>query len=48
MRVPVHAEDRGSEFGAGLRFAVERGWRELHESGTYVRLKAAGADLLAG
>lgn len=38
---------RGSEFGAGLRFAVERGWLELHESGTYVRLKTAGEDLLA-
>ncbi|MBR0962233.1 hypothetical protein [Bradyrhizobium japonicum] len=33
---------KGSEFGAGIRFAVERGWLELHESGTYVRLKAAG------
>ena len=29
---------KGSEFGAGLRFAIERGWFELHESGTYVRL----------
>lgn len=38
---------KGSEFGAGLRFAVERGWLELHESGTFVRLKAAGEDLLA-
>jgi hypothetical protein len=25
------------EFGAGLRFAVEQGRLELHESGTYVR-----------
>lgn len=38
---------KGSEFGAGLRFAVERGWLELHESGTYVRLNPAGEDLLA-
>ena len=37
---------KGSEFGAGLKFAVERGWLELHESGTYVRLKTAGEDLL--
>ncbi|WLB43000.1 hypothetical protein QIH93_20860 [Bradyrhizobium ottawaense] len=29
---------RGSEFGAGLRYAIEKGWLELHESGTYVRL----------
>ena len=28
----------GSEFGAGLRYAIERGWLQLHESGTYVRL----------
>jgi len=28
----------GEEFGAGIRYAVERGWLELHESGTYVRL----------
>ncbi|QOG23489.1 MULTISPECIES: hypothetical protein [Bradyrhizobium] len=26
------------EFGAGIRYAVEHGWLELHESGTYVRL----------
>jgi hypothetical protein len=38
---------KGSEFGVGLRFAIERGWLELHESGTYVRLKKAGEDLLA-
>ena len=28
----------GPEFGAGISHAVERGWLELHESGTYVRL----------
>ncbi|MBR0764229.1 hypothetical protein [Bradyrhizobium japonicum] len=28
----------GSEFGAGIKYAVEKGWLELHESGTYVRL----------
>ncbi|WP_371932914.1 hypothetical protein [Bradyrhizobium sp. CCGUVB23] len=28
----------GQEFGAGIKMAVERGWLELHESGTYVRL----------
>ncbi|MBW5434987.1 hypothetical protein FXB41_09440 [Bradyrhizobium canariense] len=33
----------GAEFGAGIRRAVEKGWLELHESGTYVRLlKAVG------
>jgi hypothetical protein len=28
----------GEEFGAGIKFAVERGWLDLHESGTYVRI----------
>ncbi|MGO4513256.1 hypothetical protein CT676_35920 [Bradyrhizobium sp. MOS001] len=37
----------GTEFGAGLRYAVAQGWLELHESGTYVRLKSTGEDLLA-
>ncbi|QOG23362.1 hypothetical protein [Bradyrhizobium sp. SEMIA] len=35
------------EFGNGLRYAVEHGWLELHESGTYVRLLQR-EDLLAG
>ena len=35
----------GPEFGAGIKFAIENGWIELHESGTYVRLLAPGADL---
>jgi hypothetical protein len=36
----------GPEFGAGIKFAVERGWLELHESGTYVRLLPGGQSLL--
>ncbi|MFC7698342.1 hypothetical protein ACFQX9_16715 [Bradyrhizobium sp. GCM10028915] len=36
----------GAELGAGIRHAVEKGWLELHESGTYVRLLAPGQDLL--
>ncbi|UPJ40016.1 hypothetical protein IVB40_22080 [Bradyrhizobium sp. 40] len=32
----------GPEFGAGIRYAVEKGWLELHESGTYVRLLTPG------
>ncbi|MDH2402113.1 hypothetical protein QCM77_19420 [Bradyrhizobium sp. SSUT18] len=39
----------GTEFGAGIKYAVERGWLDLHESGTYVRLltpgRSAGAPL---
>jgi hypothetical protein len=37
----------GAEFGAGIKSAVERGWFDLHESGTYVRLLTPGKDLLA-
>ncbi|MCP3397756.1 MULTISPECIES: hypothetical protein [unclassified Bradyrhizobium] len=37
----------GSEFGAGIRYAVDRGWLMLHESGTYVKLLPLGEDLLA-
>lgn len=36
----------GPEFGAGIRFAIERGWLELHESGTFVKLMPPGEDLL--
>jgi hypothetical protein len=36
----------GSEFGAGIRHAVEKGWIELHESGTFLRLLTPGDDLL--
>jgi hypothetical protein len=35
----------GQEFGAGIKYAVEKGWLELHESGTYVRLMSAGEEL---
>ena len=34
----------GEEFGAGIKYAVERGWLDLHESGTYVRLLKDGAS----
>jgi hypothetical protein len=32
---------------AGLARAIENGWLVLHESGTFVRLTQAGADLFA-
>ncbi|MBR0855687.1 hypothetical protein [Bradyrhizobium liaoningense] len=38
---------KASEFGTGIRYAVEKGWLELHESGTYVRLLAPSRDLLS-
>jgi hypothetical protein len=41
--------DKGTpaEYSAGLELAILRGWLELHESGTYVKFTAAGADLFA-
>jgi hypothetical protein len=36
-----------AEYKAGLDFAIERGWLELHESGTFVKLTQSGADLFA-
>ena len=40
---------RGSpaEYKAGRDLAIDRGWLWLHESGTYVKLTQAGAELLA-
>ncbi|MCW2220289.1 hypothetical protein JEY40_37845 [Bradyrhizobium japonicum] len=35
---------KGPEFSAGIKYAVEQGWLELHESGTYVRLLGAGGE----
>ena len=35
------------EYSAGLKFAIERGWLVLHDSGTYVKFTQAGADLFA-
>jgi len=41
--------DRGSpaEYSAGLKLAIERGWLKIHDSGTFVKFTAAGADLFA-
>jgi hypothetical protein len=36
-----------TEYGAGLKLAIERGWLWLHESGTYVKFTQAGAELFA-
>jgi hypothetical protein len=35
------------EYLAGLKFAIERGWIKMHESGTFVRFEQAGSDLFA-
>jgi hypothetical protein len=38
--------DKGTpaEYSAGLELAISRGWLELHESGTFVKLTQSGAD----
>jgi hypothetical protein len=36
-----------TEYSAGLELAIARGWLELHDSGTFVKFTAAGADLFA-
>ncbi|WFU76938.1 hypothetical protein QA642_13315 [Bradyrhizobium sp. CB2312] len=36
----------GPEFGAGIKYPIEQGWLELHESGTDVRLLAQAKDRL--
>ena len=40
--------DRGTpeEYSAGLELAISRGWLDLHESGTFVKLTQSGADLI--
>ncbi|WP_234685299.1 hypothetical protein [Bradyrhizobium monzae] len=37
-------EASGPEFGAGLRYAIEQGWLDLQESGSFVRLMAPSAS----
>jgi hypothetical protein len=38
---------RPRKYDAGLELAISRGWLELHESGTSVKLTQSGADLFA-
>jgi hypothetical protein len=47
INAPFLFELKGTpaEYKAGLNRAIEKGWLELHESGTYVRLTEAGAAL---
>ena len=46
---PFLFRDGGSpaEYGAGVKVASERGWLEMHRSGTYVKFTPAGAELFA-
>lgn len=46
----INAPDKATtaEYKAGLDYAIAQGWLEpVHESGTYTRMKRAGADLFA-
>ena len=36
-----------AEYSAGLKVAIERGWLQIHESGTYVKFTQVGAELFA-
>ena len=36
-----------AEYKARPNYAIEKGWLELHESGTFVKFTTAGADLFA-
>ena len=44
---PLLFREKGTpdEYKAGLDLAIERGWLELHDSGTFVRFTQSGADL---
>jgi hypothetical protein len=46
---PFLFRDRATaaEYSAGLKLAIERGWLDLHESGTYLTFLPAGAELFA-
>jgi hypothetical protein len=49
VNAPFLYEHKGSpaEYKAGLDLAIERGWLVPHESGTYLKFTAAGAELFA-
>ena len=42
---PFLKEASPAEYGAGIAYAIDKGWLWKHESGTFVRLTPAGADL---
>ncbi|MET4307966.1 hypothetical protein [Bradyrhizobium sp. RT4b] len=42
----VNLKGSGSEFGAGLKYAIGQGWFSKHESGAYVKLMPPGESLL--
>jgi hypothetical protein len=46
---PLLSQDKASpsEYGAGMKLEIERGWLVMHESGTFVRFTPAGSELFA-
>jgi hypothetical protein len=46
---PFLYREKGSpaEYGAGLAYAIEKGWLWQHESRTYVKFTQTGVDLIA-
>jgi hypothetical protein len=43
----VMAGGTAEQFRAGIQRAVDKGWMVRHESGTYAKFAAAGAELFA-
>jgi len=44
---PFLKEASPAEYGAGIAYAIDKGWLWKHESGTFVRFTPAGAELFA-
>ena len=47
INAPFLKEVSPAEYGAGIAYAIDKGWLWKHESGTFVRFTAAGAELFA-
>jgi hypothetical protein len=43
----LQAGGSADEYVAGLQMAIDRGWLEIHRSGTYVKFTQEGANLFA-
>jgi hypothetical protein len=43
----LQAGGSADEYVAGLQTAIDRGWLEIHRSGTYVKFTQEGADIFS-
>ena len=43
----LQAGGSADEYVAGLQTAIDRGWLEIHRSGTYVKFTQEGANIFA-